>query len=75
MNRELLDAVPLWGLFAASFVLIWLALEGGYRLGKWRHARVPQEKDAPVGAMVAAILGLLAFLPLATTPRISRETS
>ena len=46
MNRELLDAVPLWGLFAASFVLIWLALEGGYRLGKWRH-RASRRKKTP----------------------------
>ena len=51
MNRELLDAVPLWGLLLASVALLWLAMEGGYRLGKWRHARTAEEKDAPVGAM------------------------
>jgi hypothetical protein len=62
MNRELLDVVPLWGLFGATVVFTWLALEGGYRLGRWRHARTSEEKEAPVGAMVAAILGLLAFM-------------
>jgi hypothetical protein len=62
MNRELLDVVPLWGLFLAAGVLAILAVEGGYRLGRWRHARTAEEKDAPVGAMVGAILGLLAFM-------------
>ena len=62
MSRELLDAVPLWVLFLSAFVLAWLAVEGGYRLGRWRHNHASDEKDAPVGAMVAAILGLLAFM-------------
>ena len=62
MNRELLDVAPLWILFLSAFVLAWLAVEGGYRLGRWRHARASDEKDAPVGAMVGAILGLLAFM-------------
>ena len=39
-----------------------LALEGGYRLGRWRHDRPAEEKETPVGAMVGSILGLLAFL-------------
>jgi hypothetical protein len=62
VHSELLDIAPLWGLFLAALVLAWVAVESGYRLGRWRHARVPGEKDAPVGAMVAAILGLLAFM-------------
>jgi len=57
-----LDAIPLWVLFLAMCLLIWLTLEGGYRLGRWRHAQTSEEKDAPVGAMVAAVLGLLAFM-------------
>jgi hypothetical protein len=59
---ELLDAVPFWGLFLGTCVLGWLALEGGYRFGRWRHARTAEEKETPVGAMVGSILGLLAFL-------------
>ncbi len=62
MNREPLDVVPVWGLFLAACGLIWLALEGGYRLGRWRHARAAEEKETSVGAMVGSILGLLAFL-------------
>jgi hypothetical protein len=62
MNRELLDVAPLCVLFLSALVLAWLSVESGYRLGRWRHAHAPGEKDAPVGAMVAAILGLLAFM-------------
>lgn len=62
MNSEPLDAVPLWALLLADAVLLWLAMEAGYRLGKWRHARSPDERDQPVGAMVASILGLVALV-------------
>ena len=57
-----LDAVPLWGLCMAILLLVLLAIEGGYRLGKYRRSRSEQEKEAPVGAMVGATLGLLAFM-------------
>ncbi|MFL5339574.1 MAG: hypothetical protein ACJ8F7_05340 [Gemmataceae bacterium] len=62
MNREPLDVVPLWGLLLASCAMGWLAVEGGYRYGSWRHRKSAEEKENPVGAMAASILGLLAFL-------------
>jgi hypothetical protein len=62
MNREPLDIVPIWLLFAAVCVFTGLALEGGYRLGKWRRARTAEEKETPVGAMVGSILALFAFM-------------
>ncbi len=62
MPREPLDVLPLWGCFAALVALALLAMECGYRLGRWRHGQTSEEKDAPVGAMVGTILGLLAFL-------------
>jgi hypothetical protein len=57
-----LDVLPLWGLFLVIVVLVLAAIEGGYRLGSYRHRRSDREKDAPVGAMVGATLGLLAFM-------------
>lgn len=57
-----LDALPLWGLFLAVLLLVLLSVEGGYRLGRYRRSRSQQEKEGPVGAMVGATLGLLAFL-------------
>jgi hypothetical protein len=56
------DWLPLWGLFLASLLLMLLAVEGGYRLGRFRRKQSEQEKEAPVGAMVGATLGLLGFL-------------
>jgi hypothetical protein len=57
-----LDALPLWGFFAAVLLLVLLSVEAGYRLGQYRRRRSEQELEAPVGGMVAATLGLLAFM-------------
>ncbi len=57
-----LDALPLWGLFTVILLVVLLSVECGYRLGKFRRSRSEQEKEAPVGTMVGATLGLLAFI-------------
>jgi len=57
-----LDAFPLGALFLTILVLVLAAIEGGYRLGRYRHSQSDREKEAPVGAMVGATLGLLAFM-------------
>src|SRR5271154_4680232 len=62
MHREPLDVIPLWGLFLAHCLLGAIAVQSGYWIGRWRHARARDEKEAPVGAMVASILGLLGFM-------------
>ena len=61
-RNRLLDALPLWGLFIAIVLVILVSVECGYRLGKYRRSRHEQEKQAPVGTMVGATLGLLAFI-------------
>jgi hypothetical protein len=61
-KSTLLDALPLWGLLLAILVYVLIAIEGGYRLGRFRRLRSEEEKEAPVGAMVGATLGLLAFI-------------
>src|SRR6184192_2020185 len=58
----LLDALPLWGVFIAILLVVLLSVECGYRLGKYRRSRHEREKEAPVGTMVGATLGLLAFI-------------
>jgi len=57
-----LDALPLWGLFIAILAVVLLSVECGYRLGRYRRNRHEQEKETPVGTMVGATLGLLAFI-------------
>jgi len=62
MHTELLDVIPLWAMFLAIAAVLWVSLDSGYRLGKWRRARISDEKEQPVGAMVASILGLVALV-------------
>ncbi|MGQ3683552.1 MAG: bestrophin-like domain [Candidatus Loosdrechtia sp.] len=61
-GNTLLEALPLWALFLLVFVVILFSHESGFRLGRVRGHRGSKENDAPVGGMVAAELGLLAFL-------------
>lgn len=63
-SYTLLDRLPIWTLFLFSFVIFLLSFEGGYRLARYRQNRSPDEKEtaAPVGAIVAALLSLLAFM-------------
>jgi hypothetical protein len=62
MHTELLDYIPLSLLFGLMMVLFGVAVEGGYRLGMWRRKNLADEKEQPVGAMVASILGLVALV-------------
>jgi hypothetical protein len=57
-----LDCIPLWGFFLATVAIVLLAMEGGYRAGRYRSRRAEQEKESSVGAAVAATLGLLGFM-------------
>ena len=61
-GHEPLDVLPLWAVFGTTLVLILLAVEGGFLFGKWRQRRAAHERETPVGEIVAAVLGLLAFL-------------
>jgi hypothetical protein len=62
VQGNLLDALPLGGLFVGIVILVLFSVEGGYRLGRYRSNRSQEEKEAPVGGMVGATLGLLAFI-------------
>jgi hypothetical protein len=62
MFNEPLDLLPLWVLFLATPLLLLSTLEAGYRYGVWRHMNQPDEKEQPVVAIVAAILGLVALV-------------
>jgi hypothetical protein len=61
-NNGPLDALPLWALFVVILLVVLLSVEFGYRLGKYRRSRREEEKEAPLGTMVGATLGLLAFI-------------
>ena len=58
---EPLDILPLWALLVGIMLVVLLSVEGGYRTGRLRASRV-HEMETPVGEMVTATLGLLAFI-------------
>jgi hypothetical protein len=56
-----LDLIPLWAIYILIVGLLLLTTELGFQAGRaWQH-RIP-EKDTAIGPMVAATLGLVAFL-------------
>lgn len=60
--RATLDFLPLWALFLISIGICAAALEAGHRLGNYRRKNPDPEKAEPVGVIVGATLGLLAFM-------------
>jgi len=61
-DSGLLDRLPLWGVLVATVALILLSIEAGYRLGSHRRRWSRNEDKSPLGEMVAATLGLVAFM-------------
>lgn len=57
-----LDALPLWGVLLFTALLAQLAVEVGYRIGRIGRRAAPHTDEGPLGAMVGATMGLLAFL-------------
>ena len=60
--NTVLDAFPLWSLFPLTLVIGLLAVELGCRVARYRKRRHQDETEAPVAPIVAATLGLLAFI-------------
>ena len=72
-GKGLLVALPIWGIFMVTLLLVVLSVEGGYRWADYRQKRFKHELEAPIGAMVGATLGLLAFI-LGFTFSIAADT-
>lgn len=62
MFQDLIDSLPIPGVFAAFALLALVLYELGFRLGRWWQARTPEEKEGPTGMLVGSILALMAFL-------------
>ena len=56
------DQLPLWTILPLSLAVGLLSVELGYRGARYRLRRDEAEKESPVTGMVAAALGLLAFM-------------
>lgn len=52
----------MWVVFAATIIIVMVANEVGYRLGRVSRRYSEDEKESPVSAISGAILGLTAFM-------------
>jgi hypothetical protein len=59
---QLLDPIPVIGVFLGFAILALIVFEIGYRVGVWWQRRTPDHKEGPTGMLVGSILALLAFL-------------
>ncbi len=58
----MLDSLPLWLVFLITIGFVFLSIVAGIRVGLWKRARAKDAHDAPIDAIVGALLGLLAFI-------------
>jgi len=62
MYQQLLDPIPVVGVFLLFAALSLAAYEIGFRLGRWWQQRTPDEREGPTGMLVGSLLALMAFL-------------
>ncbi|MGH7848881.1 MAG: hypothetical protein ACREOP_01155 [Thermodesulfobacteriota bacterium] len=58
----LIPQIPTWAVLVGSFFLVILSIYLGYRLGSYHRKHSGGEGNEPVGSVVGATLGLLAFM-------------
>ena len=61
-TQQLLDPLPIVGVFVLTTAILLAVFEIGYRLGRWWQAKTPDEKEGPTGMLVGSLLALMAFL-------------
>jgi hypothetical protein len=60
--QELIDSVPITGVFVLFAVVSLVVYEVGYRFGRWWQKRTPEELEGPTGMIVGSLLALMAFM-------------
>ena len=60
--RNILDVMPLWGVFLCTLFVMLCATEAGYRVGYHKSRNAHNDEDMRINAMTGAHLGLLAFI-------------
>lgn len=59
---DVLDTVPLWGVFLVSLMITFLSIEVGFRVGERKRRALAEGDEIQAGPLVAAALSLLAFM-------------
>lgn len=60
--QQLVDSIPILGVFTAFVIIALVVSEVGYRTGHWWQERTPDEKEGPTTMIVGSLLALMAFL-------------
>ena len=60
--HQLLDSLPILGVFVMFAIVGLITSEGGYHLGYWWQRHTPDEKEGPTAMIVGALLALMGFL-------------
>jgi len=60
--QQLLDPIPIVGVFVLIAAILLGVFEVGYRVGRWRQEKTPDEKEGPTTMLVGSLLALMAFL-------------
>ena len=70
--QQLLDSLPIVGVFVAFAIVALIASECGYRLGRWWQSRTSDNKEGPTAMIVGSLLALMGFL-LAVTMSMASD--
>jgi hypothetical protein len=62
MRTQLLDPIPVLGVFLLFAVITLAFYEIGFRVGRWWQDRLPGEQEGPTDMLVGSLLALMAFL-------------
>jgi uncharacterized protein YneF (UPF0154 family) len=57
-----INRVPLFWIFFLALVLTLLSMWAGYAVGSYARRKNESESEPPIGSVVGAMLGLLAFM-------------
>lgn len=59
---NLIPQIPLAAVFPCTFILVVFSILVGYKVGAFYRKRYGEKEEGPIGSVVGATLGLLAFL-------------
>lgn len=62
MRTQLLDPIPILGVFVLFAIITLAFYEIGFRIGRWWQDRLPGDQEGPTDMLVGSLLALMAFL-------------